>query len=187
MSLQVALSKDSLVAAGVAAGDLSTLVGLAYRFGNWVTAEKGDADFLTLIEEQEFNFLRRQGVIDIMRFQKRWDQSIRILENGKPQRLKGEPVENLLCSASHWTVMMTCIVAALDEFASASTVRSICKALLERLFSIRDLKDEAGETQDLLDSSLQIRLNGWRSAAVVSQTRIGVGMFFKHRRLIHNI
>ncbi|RDW85425.1 hypothetical protein BP5796_03750 [Coleophoma crateriformis] len=169
MALQVTLGAGSLVAAGVGAGDIATLVTLGHWFGNWITAEKGDAEFLGLIEESEFTFLRRRGLIDTLRFQARWGSRLRLLENGRPQRFDRQPVERLLCSSSQWTVMMTCIVAALDEFASSSAVRNICKAFLQRLLSAQD---GIGFMQDLIDSSVQTRMNGWRSAATVREMNI---------------
>ncbi|CAJ2510266.1 Uu.00g061660.m01.CDS01 [Anthostomella pinea] len=169
MSIQRNIGSSGLVAAGVGVGDVATLVSLGYRIGNWFTAEKGDVDFLALIEESEFDFLKRQGVIDIQRFDKTWSCRVRLLENGVPQHFEGAPVKNLLSSTCHWTVMMTCIVAVLDEFASSSTVRNICKEFLRRLFSS---EEGVRTTQDLLDSSLQIRINGWRSAAVVREMNV---------------
>jgi hypothetical protein len=134
------------------------------RLGNWVTAEQGDADMFNLLDENEFDLLQRCGVIDINRFQARWNRTIRLLSNGKPMKETGHSVERLLSSSSHWTVMMTCIIATLDEFISASTGRTICKALLHRLFSSHD---GIAMTGDVINASLQTRINGWRSAAAV--------------------
>jgi hypothetical protein len=165
MSIQATVGSSALVAAGISIGDVATLYTLARRAGNWMVAEKGDRELLDQLEEDELAILRRRGLIDITRFRKRWDCRIRLLENHKPRRLTGEPVEKLLSSSSQWTVMMICIVAALDEFASSSMVRSICKALLYRLFVGQD---GVGMTEDVLNSNLGTRIKSWRSAGTVS-------------------
>lgn len=167
MALQATLGSGGLIAAGIGVSDVATIVTLAGRLGNWYTAEKGDAELFALLEEDEYDVLKRRGIMDINRFQTRWNKKMRLLENGRPRKLEGKQVERLLCSSSNWTAMMTCVVAALDEFASAATTRNICKGLLQRIFSSQD---GVGMTEDILSSSLQIRINGWRSAATVKTT-----------------
>jgi hypothetical protein len=157
MALQATLGSSALVAAGIGVSDVATIVTLARRLGNWYTAEKGDAELFALLEEDEYDVLKRRGIIDVNRFQPRWNKKMRPLENGRPKRLEGKQVERLLSSSSNWTPMMTCIVAALDESASASLTQNICKGLPQRIFSSRD---GVGMTEDVLSSSLQTRLNG---------------------------
>ena len=167
MSIQSLLGSRSLVAIGISAGDVATLYTVGRRVGNWFTATTGDAEFLALLEEDEFDILKRRGVIDIIRFQARWNRSLRLLENGIPRRFEGDAVEKLLQTSSRFTSMMTCIIAALDEFAASATVRDVCKAFLGRLLSSREGSDM---TEELLNSNLSIRINSWRSAATASRS-----------------
>lgn len=77
MSVQRLLGSNSLVAAGIGTGYIATLVTLGQHVGNWVSAQRGDADLLALLEEDEFSILRRRGLIDIVLFQQHWDRSLR--------------------------------------------------------------------------------------------------------------
>lgn len=165
MSIQTTIGSSALIGIGIGVGDVATLVNVGLRIGNWLTAPKSDADLLVLFEEPESAILRRRGIMDSTRFNRRWDVHMRLLENRRAQRKEGKIVERLLQSHSQWTGFMVCIVAALDEFADASTVRLIIKMLLQNLFST----DENIElSEDMIDSSLPERINGWRSAATVS-------------------
>lgn len=164
MSVQSLLGSSNLVAIGIGAGDVATLFTLGRRIGNWLTAPLGDAELLALLEEDEFDILQRRGIIDMARFQSRWNSSLRLLENGNLTYFEGEAVEALLRKSSRFTAIMMCIVAALDEFASASTVRAVCKSLLRRLLSGRQGPEM---TEEVLSSNLGVRINGWRSAAAV--------------------
>ncbi|KAK5651662.1 hypothetical protein OQA88_11837 [Cercophora sp. LCS_1] len=114
------MGNAGLIAAGISVGDVATLFTLGTRIGNWVTAEKGDRDLLGMLEEDEHAFLERRGLVGITRFQKRWDCRLQVVKNGKLERVTGKSVERLLSSSSQWTVVMTCIAAALDEFASSA-------------------------------------------------------------------
>ncbi|KAK0724195.1 hypothetical protein B0H67DRAFT_567433 [Lasiosphaeris hirsuta] len=169
MSIQATVGSSGLIAAGISFGDVATLYTLGRRVGNWITAENGDKELLAQLEEDELSVLQRRGLIDITRFQKRWDCRLRLLENNKPRRITGRSVEELLRSKSQWTVMMICVVAALDEFASSSMVRSICKALLHRLFPSQDGIDM---TEDVLNSNLGMRIEAWRSAGTVREMNV---------------
>lgn len=166
MSVQSLLGSGNLVAIGIGAGDVASLFSLGQRIGNWLTAPVGDAELLALLEEDEFDILQRRGIIDMGRFQSRWNSSLKLLENGKLTCFEGEAVEAQLRKSSRFTAIMMCIVAALDEFASASTVRAVCKSLLGRLLSGRQGSEM---TEEVLSSNLGIRINGWRSAAAVSR------------------
>ncbi|KAL8848040.1 MAG: hypothetical protein Q9221_006900 [Calogaya cf. arnoldii] len=121
MSVQSLLGSSNLVAIGIGAGDVATLFTLGRRIGNWLTASLGDAELLALLEEDEFDILQRRGIMDMGRFQSRWNSSLKLLENGNLTHFEGEAVETLLRKSSRFTAIMMCIVAALDEFASAST------------------------------------------------------------------
>jgi hypothetical protein len=165
MSVQSLLGGGSLVALGIGAGDVATLYTVGRRLGNWLTASTFDADLLALLGEDEFEFLQRRGILDIVRFKARWGRSLRLLENGAPQRYQGDAVEKLLQNSSRFTAIMMCIIAALDEFASSTTVRNVCKVLLQRLLSSREGPDM---TEELLNSNLGTCINAWRSAAMVS-------------------
>lgn len=164
MSVQSLLGSSNLVAIGIRAGDVATLFTLGRRIGNWLTAPLGDAELLALLEEDEFDVLQRRGIIDMARFQSRWNSSSKLLENGNLKYFEGEAVEALLRKSSGFTAIMMCIVAALGEFASASTVRAVCKGLLMRLLSSRQGPEM---TEEVLSSHLGVRINGWRSAAAV--------------------
>jgi hypothetical protein len=71
MSLTVLAGAGSLLSIGVGAGDIATLFTLGVRFGNWLTALKGDADFLAMLEEDEVSILTRRGTIDMEHFKQR--------------------------------------------------------------------------------------------------------------------
>jgi hypothetical protein len=164
MSIQSLISANSLVAAGIGIGDVVTIYTLGRRIGNWTSAESGDRDLLALLEEDETSILKRRGVIDIVRFKSRWGKTLRLLENGVPHTQKGHAVEKLLESSSRFTVMMTCIVAALDTFAADCTVRIVIKTFLQRLIPTPDFNEDA------IVSQLGSRMNSWRSSAAVSTT-----------------
>lgn len=170
MALSFSFGTGALLAVGVGAGDIATLVAVSRRIGNFITAEKGDAELLALLEEDEFNFIHRRGIIDMRHFNVRWDQRIRLLANGRPRRIEGDKVERLLSSSSQWTAMMICIIATLDEFAEASTVRNVIQSFLQHLFGIRETDGSDGfdDLNSVLLSSLSERINGWRSAAAAS-------------------
>lgn len=162
MSIQSLLGAHSLVAVGISVGDVATLCSLGRAMGNWLTADSGDQDFLALLEEDEMSILKRRGVIDLIRFKRRWGQSLRLLQNGRPQKLEGQGVGKLLDKTSRFTAMMTCIVAVLDQFTSESTVRSVLKKFLHLLILTNELNE------DMIASQLRNRINAWRSAGAVS-------------------
>jgi hypothetical protein len=162
MSLQSLVGRSSFITIGIGAGDVATLYTVGRRIGNWLTAASGDEDFLAMLEEDETSILKRRGVIDMINFKKKWGRSLRLFENGVPQKLEGQAVEKLLDIPSRFTAMMTCIVAALDEFAAASTVRVILKIFLQRLIPTTEINE------DTVVSQLGTRINSWRSAAAVS-------------------
>lgn len=163
MSLQSLVGRSSFITIGIGAGDVATLYTVGRRIGNWLTAASGDEDFLAMLEEDETSILKRRGVIDMINFKKKWGRSLRLFENGVPQKLEGQAVEKLLEISSRFTAMMTCIVAALDEFAAASTVRAILKIFLQRLIPTTEINE------DTVVSQLGTRINSWRSAAAVRE------------------
>ena len=161
MSLQVTAGYGSLISLGIGISDVITLITLASRLGNWWSASSGDASFLDLLEEDEQNLLSRRGLIDLARFNKRWGKSLNLLADGRPQRLQGPHVEEVLRELTRFTACMTCIVAVLFEFMEERTAKILLKQLLLQLVRTT----ERGE--DLLASQLTVRINAWRSNAKV--------------------
>jgi hypothetical protein len=174
MSIQTTIGSSALIGLGIGVGDIATLVQVGYRVGNWLTAPKSDADLLALLEEPESAIVRRRGIMDVTKFNRRWDVRMRLLENGRPRRQEGQIVERLLHSHSQWTGLMICIVAALDEFADASTVRLIIKTLLQGIFATGENMEF---NEEMINSSLYKKINGWRSAATVSHKLAKAEMF----------
>lgn len=67
------------MALGLSVGDISSLVALGKYVGNWWTASSGDEEFLSMLNEDEFNILKRRGLIDMTSFNKRWSIAGRAL------------------------------------------------------------------------------------------------------------
>ena len=161
MSLQISAGHGSLLALGMGLADVVTLITLAQRLGNWWSATSGDVNFLDMLDEDENEILRRRGLVDMLRFNKRWGKSVKLLADGRPQILTGPKVEEALGEMSRFTAIMTSIVAVLYEFMEERRVKPVLKLLLIRLV----LPSDRG--QDLLASQLTNRLNSWRSNARV--------------------
>ena len=159
MALQVTTGPGSLVALGVGVGDVYNLITLGQRVGNWWTAIPGDREFLALLDQDEFGIIRRQGLIDLPAFNKRWRKQIRLLANGRAMSFQGSDAENVVEDMGRSTAAMVCIVAALDPFAALSVVKRVLKSMLTELLKAT----ETGE--DLLSSQYASRLNAWRSSA----------------------
>ena len=167
MALQVTTGAGSLVALGVGAGDVYSLITLGQRVGNWWTAESGDRDFLALLDQDEFEIIRRKGLIDLRTFNKRWRKQIRLLANGRAMSFQGRDAEKVVQDMGRFTAVMVCVVATLDSFAALSVVKRIMKSMLKELLKTT----ETGE--DLLSSQYASRLNAWRSTACLR------GLFIK--------
>lgn len=148
---------------GLGAGDVATLYTIGCRIGNWLTAVPGDEDFLAMLEEDEASILTRRGLIDMIALKKKWGRSLRLFENGVPQRWEGQAAERLLDLSSRFTAIMMCIVAAVDEFAAASTAREVIKIFLKRLIPTTEINE------DTIVSQIGTRINSWRSAAAVTR------------------
>lgn len=161
MSIQATTGSGSLFALGLSAGDIVTLYGLGRQFGNWFTAGSGDAELLNMVGEDEGSLLTRRGTVDVTTFKRRWGRKIRLLENGRVLQVENSSVEELLNQDSRFTIIMICIVAALDEFASKAVVKITCNKLLQSLVEGTPLAEE------LLESQLDKRIESWRSAAAV--------------------
>ena len=159
MALQITTGAGSLVALGVGAGDVYSLITLGQRIGNWWTAVSGDKQFLALLDADEFEILRRKGLIDLAIFNKRWRKQIRLLANGQPLSFEGSDAESVVEDLGRFTAVMVCIVAALDSFATMVVVKRVLKSVLTELLRTT----ETGE--DLLNSQYASRLNAWRSSA----------------------
>lgn len=161
MSVQVSAGPSSLVALGFSVGDVTTLFGLARRVGNWMTAASGDRDFLDLLDQDELEILQRKGLIDILRFNKRWGSKITLLANGRPTTFTGKDAEKSLDEFSRFTAIMVCLVAALEAFLTRDGLKTVLKSALLALLQT----SEFGE--DVVASQFSNRLNSWRSAAEV--------------------
>ena len=118
MSIQI--STGSPVALGVGAGDVATILGLSKRVGNWLSAAPGDDEFMSLLDEDEFNIIRRRGLVDLLSFNKRWRKEIRLYANGKLTVFKDKDADKVLEQLNQFTAIMVCIVAALDTFTTLS-------------------------------------------------------------------
>lgn len=161
MALQVTAGTGSLIAVGMSIGDVATLYSLGRRFGNWVTAQSGDTQFLDMLQSDELDILRRRGMIDTARFNKRWGKRARLLLNGRPTELVDNDAAKILGDFSRFTMTMVAVVAALDGFLAYRVLKDVMKRLLKELLRTT----EFGE--DVLASQLSDRVNAWRSAAYV--------------------
>ena len=157
MSIQV--NPSSLIGLGIGAGDVAALVGLGKRIGNWYSAISGDDEFLSMLDEDEFNILPRRGLIDLPSFNKRWGKELRLFANGKPIAIRDKDAEKVLEPFSRFTAIMICVVTALDTFATSSTTRSILRNVLKELLRTSD------RGEDLLATQYPHRLNSWRSVS----------------------
>ena len=161
MSLTVTTGYRSLVTLGIGAGDIAALVSVGNRLGNWMSASKGDEGFLALLEQDEIDIIRRRGVLDVARFNKRWSRNMRLLANGRPEQFIGDQIERALGQISRFTASMVSVVAVLDAFASTQMVKTVTWRLLSALI----LGQESRE--DLIMSQIIPRINSWRSAGCV--------------------
>ena len=168
MALNITTGAGSLVSIGMSLGDVSTLYALGRRYGTWVTAHSGDVEFLDLLQSDELDILRRRGMIDVARFNKRWAQRVRLLMNGRPLELAGKKAADIVGPLSRFTASMVAVVAALDGFMSYTVLRDVIKRLLKELLRTT----EYGE--DVLTSQLGDRVNAWRSAAYVRSLSLTV-------------
>lgn len=159
MSLQVTTDYGSLIALGVGAGDVASIISLGQRMGNWWTAGSGDKEFLALLDEDEFNIRRRRGLVDLLAFNKRWRKLVRLLANGRPMVFENGDAQKVLEDLGRFTAVMVCIVATLDRFASFAVVKPLLKSVLKELLKT----SERGE--DLLAAQYTTRLNAWRTTA----------------------
>ncbi|CVL07242.1 uncharacterized protein FMAN_15348 [Fusarium mangiferae] len=185
MSIQVMTAPGALVALGLGVSDVSTLVALGRRVGNWWTATDGDKEFLSLLEEDASNILQRRGLLDVPSFNKRWSKQIQLLANGCPLRLEDRDIEQvlkdskaLLQDLSLFTSVMTCLVAVLEQFVKQDLVRDIVYNMLKSLLKLH----ENGE--DILRSQYSSRLNAWRSTAVLRGLNLAADKY--RRELVRN-
>ena len=181
MSLQI--TTGSLIALGVGAGDIAGIVGLGRRFGNWCSAASEDNEFLSMLDEDEFEVLQRRGLVDLPSFNKRWRKEMRLFVNGKPSVFKDKDADKVLEQIPRFTAVMVCVVTALDTFTTSAVTRKILRNVLKELLR----PSERGE--DLLATQYPTRLNSWRSlsclrgfmvgAAEVHRTLVGKGVILK--------
>ncbi|MCJ1248112.1 hypothetical protein MMC30_005327 [Trapelia coarctata] len=104
-------------------GDAAAIYALGKRVGNWMMASSGDDELMGLLDQDELDILQRRGIMDNVRFNKRWGKAMRILMNGEPQTLHGDLAENALEPFSRFTASMVCITTALDSFAVQKVVQ----------------------------------------------------------------
>jgi hypothetical protein len=140
---------------------MPSALSIGRRIGNWITTKSGDEQFLSMLDEDEFNFLKRKGLIDIPSFNKRWRKELRLLANGKPMHFLDEDAQKVLDALGRFSSIMVCLIAVLDEFCSLTEVRVILNGLLRTLLGAT----ENGE--DILKAQLMTRLNAWRSTACI--------------------
>ncbi|KAF4995924.1 hypothetical protein FDECE_12653 [Fusarium decemcellulare] len=166
MSLQVTTAPGALVALGIGAGDVASIISLGRRMGNWWTGASGDTELLRLLDEDAHEILKRRGLLDILAFNKKWRKQIKLLGNGVPLNLKEEDIQNVLKDTEKlleelplFTAVMTCLVAVLDSFAS----RNVVQALLHRV--LKALLNPTDNGLEILRSQYNARLNAWRSTA----------------------
>ncbi|KAE9369889.1 hypothetical protein N431DRAFT_427969 [Stipitochalara longipes BDJ] len=171
MSITITTGFGSLVALGVGAGDVATLVTIGRKVGNFLTAASGDQDLLKALDEDEANILKRRGVLDEVRFNQIWGERMTLLANGQATTFDGPLVQQTLGQLPRLTACMVSIIAVLDAYCEVGTVKAIFKQLLLELLR----SSENGE--ELLASELNSRLNAWRSAACVRE------IHFKCRQL----
>ena len=161
MAVQLSLGKHALVALGFGVGDVVTLHSLGRRFGNWITATEEDQKLLKLLDCDELDVLRRQGVIDLKAFNQKWSKTISLLVNGRPQQDSDPKVQELLGELTRFTASMLTIVAVLDAFMPTTQVKSAVRSLLLQLFST------TSDGELILSTEIDARINAWRSAACV--------------------
>ncbi|KAK7424053.1 hypothetical protein QQX98_000663 [Neonectria punicea] len=161
MSLQVTTGANSLVGLGFGVSDVVTIWSLGQRFGNWMTAASGDRDFLQLLDLDELDILRRRGLVDTLRFNKKWGSEMFLLANDKAVKIEGKPATESLEKLGHFTAIMVCVTASLDAFAYPDLVKSIIRTVLSELLRTAEYGD------DIVASQYAQRINSWRSSAIV--------------------
>ncbi|KAK4213910.1 hypothetical protein QBC37DRAFT_343255 [Rhypophila decipiens] len=168
MSLQVAAGAGSLVALGIGAGDIASIISLGRRVGNWWTARSGDLEMLALLGEDGSSILKRRGILDIFAFNKRWRKHIRLLANGTPLCLNEKNINNvvnniedLLQELPLFTCIMVCLVAVLEQFADRRLVQTLLHNVLKALLRLH------ADGEEILRSQYTSRINGWRSTACI--------------------
>ncbi|KAK7428861.1 hypothetical protein QQZ08_004631 [Neonectria magnoliae] len=161
MSVQVTAGAGSLMALGIGISDVATLFALSKRVGNWLSASSGDKEFLQLLDQDEVDLLRRGGLIDTNRFNKRWSSEIFLLANSEAKTFKGEIAENALETLGKFTSLMVSLVAALDAFCLPKVVKAVIRNTLLEVLGLA----EYGE--DVVASQYIQRINAWRSSATV--------------------
>ncbi|KAF5984642.1 hypothetical protein FCOIX_2531 [Fusarium coicis] len=168
MSIQVTTAPGALVALGIGAGDVASIISLGQRIGNWWTGPSGDNNLLELLDEEASDILKRRGLMDVLAFNKRWRKQIRLLGNGVPLNLREEDIQDVLKDTDKlleelplFTSVMICIVAVLDHFVS----RSVVQPLLYKILSA--LLDPTERGLEILRSQYISRLNAWRSTACI--------------------
>lgn len=149
------------MALGIGMSDVATLFVLSKRVGNWLSASSGDKDFLQLMDQDEVDLLRRGGLIDTNRFNKRWGSEMFLLANGEAKTFKGEIAENALDTLGQFTALMVSLVAALDAFCLPKVVKVVVRSTLLEILG----PAEYGE--DVVASQYVQRINAWRSSATV--------------------
>ncbi|KAM5373309.1 hypothetical protein ACJZ2D_007138 [Fusarium nematophilum] len=166
MSIQITTAPGALLALGLGAGDIASIVSLGRRLGNWWTASSGDEEFLGLLDEDQSSILQRRGLMDVLAFNKRWRKRIRLLANGEPMTLEEEDikkvmnnVEELIHDLSLFTSVMTCLVAVLEQFTRREHAQNMIHSVLRSLLKLTPDREE------ILRSQVRPRFNAWRSTA----------------------
>jgi hypothetical protein len=135
MSVQVTAGVGSLVALGVSAGDVATLITIGRKFGNWWTAASGDEDLLKALDGDENLIIQRRGVLDPIRWNQIWGEKMTLLANGTATTYTGPLVKKTLGKLPRITACMVTIISTLDAFAATVAVKNIFKQLLLSLWN----------------------------------------------------
>ncbi|KAF2446905.1 hypothetical protein P171DRAFT_471345 [Karstenula rhodostoma CBS 690.94] len=166
MSLQVSTGAASLVAIGLGAGDISSLVSLGRFLGNWWTASSGDEEFLNVLNEDEFNILKRRGLIDMPTFNKRRRKKMRLLANGRATIVEGQQAQDATKDLSRFIASAVCLIAALDQFVSTDLVKATMR---ETLKTARNHRARRGLSPcGLSDEAIRTRIALQREGVIVA-------------------
>ncbi|CAI6098963.1 unnamed protein product, partial [Clonostachys chloroleuca] len=112
------------------------------------------------------NILQRRGLVDVYEFNKRWSKKIQLLANGRPLTLEEHDINKVLQDANSslkdlllFTIVMTCVVAALDQFVKGPLVQKILFNVLQVLLKLNENGNAISRSQ------YNNRLSAWRSTA----------------------
>ena len=140
--------------------DFAVLIGLGKRLGNWLTATSGGTQLFELLNEDASIIVRRRGLLDRSKFLHTW-ADLTLFTNGG--RINSLPVTGraLTNEESTLTIIMLCIVAALDQIAKPAVVTAVCRQMVVGLL------DNDIRVDDKIRVGISTCIHAWRSAAAV--------------------